>query len=73
MYRRSIRALSPSTMHYGLQLALITNSRGIIEEKRSEDKDLEQAILHDVEFQNDIKKGTSEIYWDLEPIGISVV
>jgi hypothetical protein len=35
-------------------------------------EELEQAIIHNVEFQKNIKKGTSEIYRDLEPMGLSV-
>ena len=39
--------------------------------KSSEYTDLEQDIVHDVEFQK-CRKGTSEIYRDLEPMRLSV-
>jgi hypothetical protein len=43
----------------------------IVKRKSSEHTDLEQDILHDVEFQK-CRKGTSEIYRDLEPMRLSV-
>jgi len=43
----------------------------IVKRKSSEHTDLEQDILRDAEFQK-CRKGTSEIYRDLEPMRLSV-
>jgi len=42
-----------------------------VKRKSSEHTDLEQDILRDAEFQK-CRKGTSEIYRDLEPMRLSV-
>jgi hypothetical protein len=71
MYDRSVRALSSSTIHYDWRLVLITGETANSEEETSEYTDLEQDIVHGVEFQK-CRKGTSEIYRDLEPVRLSV-
>lgn len=61
-------------MHYTKQPELISKNGKFDEKDRIDIEESEQAIIHNVEFQNDVEKRdlTSEIYRDHEPMRLSV-